>query len=102
MGRTNEDNSKNHKDGEPKSETFQVDPDDLYSNLRYNIMPPLFLVCFTLITQILVVIGNPNLGFGFGFIFNFLTGLFSMFAWKGKFNSHSFEEKWHFNVKVCI
>ena len=51
----------------------KVDPDDFYANLRYNIVPPAFLVFFTFITQILVVIGNPDLTFGFGFIFSFFT-----------------------------
>jgi len=60
----------------------KVDPDDFYANLRYNIVPPAFLVFFTFITQILVIIGNPDLTFGFGFIFSFITGLFSFFAWK--------------------
>ena len=65
----------------------KVDPDDFYANLRYNIVPPAFLVFFTFITQILVVIGNPDLTFGFGFIFSFFTGLFSFFAWKGNISS---------------
>ena len=75
--------SQTDKSTQEKKE-FKVDPDDFYSNLRYNIVPPAFLVFFTFITQILVVIGNPNLGFGFGFLFRFITGLFSFFAWKGK------------------
>ena len=33
----------------------------LYNFLRYYIVPPLFLVVFTLATQVLVVLGNPNL-----------------------------------------
>ena len=70
---------------------FTIDQNDTYSNLRYNILPPVFLVFFTLITQILVVIGNPNLGFGFGFLVSFITGLFSLFAWKGKLDSFLIE-----------
>ena len=74
----------NSKDVKEVKGEFKVDPDDFYSNLRYNIVPPVFLVFFTFITQILVVIGNPNLSFGFGFLFSFISGLFSFFAWKGK------------------
>ena len=74
----------NQKDPKEVKGEFKVDPEDFYSNLRYNIVPPAFLVFFTFITQILVVIGNPNLSFGFGFLFSFITGLFSFFAWKGK------------------
>ena len=71
-------------EGKQEKSSFKIDPDDFYSNLRYNIVPPVFLVFFTFITQILVVIGNPDIGFGFGFLFSFITGLFSFFAWKGK------------------
>ena len=71
-------------DSNKEKDGFKIDPDDFYSNLRYNIIPPVFLVFFTFITQILVVIGNPNIGFGIGFLFSFITGLFSFFAWKGK------------------
>ena len=77
--KTSKDSSKRAEGGQ-----FSIDPNDTYSNLRYNILPPVALVFFTLITQLLVVIGNPNLGFGFGFLFSFITGLFSFFAWKGK------------------
>ena len=86
MGRVNGEKAKNHEDSEQEKGSFKVDPNDFYSNLRYIIVPPVFLIFFTFITQILVVIGNPNLSFGFGFIFSFITGLFSVFAWKGKLN----------------
>ena len=56
--------------------------DGFYSNLRYNIVPPLFLVFFTYVTQVLIVIGNPDLNFGLGTLVSFFTGLFSSFAWK--------------------
>ena len=50
-----------------------------YSNLRYNIVPPVFLFFFTYVTQVLVVVGNPSLTFKFS---SFYTGLWSAFAWK--------------------
>ena len=56
---------------------------DFYSNLRYNILPPVFLVFFTCITQVLVVLGNGSSELSlFGLLFAFFTGLFSTFAWK--------------------
>ena len=54
----------------------------LYNFLRYYIVPPLFLVVFTLVTQVLVVLGNPNLKLDQAFLWKFYTGLFSPFAWK--------------------
>ena len=77
--------------------SFTIDPNDTYSNLRYSILPPVFLVFFTLITQILVVIGNPDLSFGFGFLFSFITGLFSIFAWKGKSDEFFSEDDMIYN-----
>ena len=34
------------KDSKEVKGEFKVDPDDFYSNLRYNIVPPAFLVFF--------------------------------------------------------
>ena len=82
MAATNQQQPANNIRGQEQLRT--VDLDDWYSNLRYNIGPPACLVFFTFLTQILVVVGNPNLSFGFGFLFSFFTGLFSLFAWKGK------------------
>merc|ERR1712038_834619 len=50
-----------------------------YSNLRYNIVPPIFLFFFTYVTQVLVAVGNPSLTFQFS---SFYKGLASGFAWK--------------------
>jgi len=55
---------------------------DFYSNLRYNIVPPVFLVFFTLVTQVLVALGNDDVSGLFSILFSFFTGLFSTFAWK--------------------
>jgi len=54
----------------------------IYKFFRYNIIPPLFICCFTLIVQVLVIIGNPNLNLDISFVHKFHNGLYSVFAWK--------------------
>ena len=45
-----------------KEETKKDFLSDLdYDKIRYEIVPPLFLVVFTVIAQLLVVLGNPDL-----------------------------------------
>ncbi len=46
-----------------------------YDTLRYHVVPPVFLVVFTLLAQVLAVIGNPHCEAS---VFN----LGSAFAWK--------------------
>ena len=54
-----------------------------YDKLRYQIVPPVFLVFFTVITQFLVALGNPDLPLGSTGFFGKLFSLFgSIFAWK--------------------
>ena len=47
----------------------------LYDRIRYDLVPPAFLVLFTVLTQVLVVIGNPEAN-----IVSNVLG--SAFAWK--------------------
>ena len=47
-----------------------------------QVVPPIFLVFFTVITQVLVVIGNPDLPFEFGHILGQFFNLGTPFAWK--------------------
>jgi len=65
-----------------KAEKENVGETDFYSNLRYNIVPPVFLVFFTLVTQVLVSLGGFDDGIGLSTLLAFFTGLFSTFAWK--------------------
>lgn len=51
---------------------------DSYNKIRYEIVPPVFLVVFTALAQILVGIGNPDLGFSLFSLFS----IGSVFAWK--------------------
>lgn len=51
---------------------------EFYDLIRYQVVPPVFLVCFTFITQVLVVVGNPELTFSFWSLLSFG----SPFAWK--------------------
>jgi len=51
---------------------------DLYDLIRYQLVPPAFLLFFTVITQVLVVIANPTLEF----TFTSLISLGSTFSWK--------------------
>ena len=53
-----------------------------YDTLRYQIVPPVFLIFFTGITQVLVVLGNPKLPFEFGHILGQFFNIGTPFAWK--------------------
>ena len=53
-----------------------------YDTLRYQIVPPVFLVFFTGITQVLVVLGNPKLTFEFGHILGQFFNIGTPFAWR--------------------
>jgi hypothetical protein len=54
----------------------------LYETLRYKVVPPAFLIFFTVVTQVLVVVGNPDLEFGLGSVFGRFFSLGSVFAWQ--------------------
>lgn len=51
------------------------DSNPTYANLRYNVVPPVFLVVFTVLAQILVKVGNPDSDVS-------VLNLGSVFAWK--------------------
>ena len=55
---------------------------NFYKTLRYKIVPPVFLVFFTAVTQVLVVVGNPDLELGLGSILGRFFSLGTAFAWK--------------------
>ena len=53
-----------------------------YETLRYKVVPPIFLIFFTVVTQVLVVIGNPELEFGLGSILGRFFSLGTVFSWQ--------------------
>ena len=53
-----------------------------YDILRYQIVPPVFLIFFTGITQVLVALGNPELPFKFSHILGQFFNFGTPFAWK--------------------
>lgn len=57
-----------------------------YDIFRYQIIPPVFLVFFTVITQVLVVLGNPKVEFS---VYDALTSFGNPFAWKVVFSFYT-------------
>ncbi len=54
----------------------------VYDIVRYHLVPPLFLVVFTGLTQVLVTLGNPDLQGSWSSVVLRFFSLGNAFAWK--------------------